>query len=313
MSESGSKTVIYAAMAGNGVIAACKYAAFFLTGSAAMLAEAIHSTADTGNQVLMRFGLARASKTPDAEHPFGYGKEVYFWSFMVAVLLFGIGASLSIIEGVEHVLHPSPVSNPLVVYIVFGLAFVFESSAWLVAAREFKRTKGQRGVIEGVRRGKDPNKFLVLFEDSAALLGIVIAVVGVLATQLTGNGIYDGLASIAIGLVLAVASTGLAIETKGLLIGESANPHVIAAIRRILEHESAVARTNDIATLHFGPEYILATISVRFRGDLSGRDLQATIARIESHIKDQSPSVKRIFIEAEHDADPIVSHGEETS
>lgn len=303
MSDSGSKTVILAALTGNFLIAVAKFIASVFTGSTAMFAEGIHSVIDTGNQGLLLYGMRQAKKPPDAKFPFGYGKEIYFWSFMVAVLLFTFGAGLSIYEGVDKILHPHAISHPYVNYGVLALAVLFEGTSWLIAAREFRRIKGSWGVLETVRRGKDPNKFLVLFEDTAAIAGLLLAALGLGLVQLTGIAAFDGVASIGIGLILAFSSVWLAIETKGLLIGESANQYVVEDIERILEADPAVARVNEVPTMHIGPEFVLATISLRFKADLSGQQLQDAIARMDLKIKKQCPTVKRVFIEAEYEAD----------
>lgn len=309
MSESGSKTVILAALTGNFLIAVSKFIASVLTGSTAMFAEGIHSVIDTGNQGLLLYGMRRANKPPDAKFPFGYGKEIYFWSFMVAVLLFTFGAGLSIYEGVDKILHPHEISHPYVNYGVLALAVLFEGTSWLIAAREFRRIKGSWGVLETVRRGKDPNKFLVLFEDTAAIAGLLLAALGLSLVQMTGIAAFDGIASIGIGLILAFSSVWLAIETKGLLIGEAANQYVVEDIERILAADPAVDRVNEVPTMHIGPEFVLATISLRFRSDLSGQQLQDAIARMDREIKRQCPMVKRIFMEAEYEADrPLPTH-----
>ncbi|GAB3678727.1 cation diffusion facilitator family transporter [Salinisphaera aquimarina] len=308
MSDSGSKTVILAALTGNFLIAVSKFVASVFTGSTAMFAEGIHSVIDTGNQGLLLYGMKRASKPPDAKFPFGYGKEIYFWSFMVAVLLFTLGAGLSIFEGVEKILHPEPISHPYINYIVLGLAILFEGTSWFIAAKEFRRIKGSWGVLEAVRRGKDPNKFLVLFEDTAAIAGLLLAIVGLVLAQMTGINMFDGIASIGIGLILAFCSVWLAIETKGLLIGEAANQYVVRDIWNILEADPAVERVNEVPTMHIGPEYVLANISLRFTDDLSGRQLQDAIARMDRQIKTECPTVKRVFIEAEYEADRAPSH-----
>ena len=228
---SGSRTVIYAALAGNLLIAITKFIAAAFTGSAAMMAEGIHSTVDTGNQGLLLYGMKRAKQPADARFPFGYGKEVYFWSFMVAVLIFAVGAGISIYEGVSRLLHPHPVESPLINYVVLGLAMLFEGAAWFVAARQFNRVRGKWGPFEAVRRGKDPGAFLVLFEDSAAMLGLLVAGAGVALGHVTGNPLYDGAASIVIGVILALTAVWLAVETKGLLIGEAARKDVVDGIR----------------------------------------------------------------------------------
>lgn len=302
---SGSKKVIIAALIGNLLIAVTKFIAATITGSAAMMAEGIHSTVDTGNQGLLLYGMKRAARPADARFPFGYGKEIYFWSFMVAVLIFAIGSGISIYEGINRLLHPHPVSSPIINYVVLVLAMLFEGYAWTVAAKEFNKVRGRWGVLEAVRRGKDPATFLVLFEDSAALIGLVVAFVALLAGQLTGIELFDGLASIIIGLILAVTAIWLAVETKGLLLGEAANQHVVRRIERIVGEDDGVERCNEVLTMHVGPEFILANISVRFRASLSGRQLQDAIERMDEEIKAQCENVRRVFIEAEMEADPV--------
>lgn len=300
---SGSKTVIMAALIGNGLIAVTKFIAAALTGSAAMMAEGIHSVVDTGNQGLLLYGMKRAKRPPDERFPFGYGKEIYFWSFAVAVLIFAVGSGISIYEGVNRILHPHPVESPLINYGVLVLAMIFEGVAWTIAAREFMRVKGDWGVLEAVRRGKDPVAFLVLFEDSAAMLGLMVAFAGLLAAQLTGIAMFDGLASIGIGVILAITATWLAIETKGLLIGEAANRHVVRQIRDVLGADAAVAGVNEVLTMHVGPQFILVNISVRFAQGLSGEQVQTAIERMDTRIKADCDNVQRIFIEAERQAD----------
>ncbi|ROO29191.1 cation transporter [Salinisphaera orenii MK-B5] len=300
---SGSRTVIYAALAGNLLIAITKFIAAAFTGSAAMMAEGIHSTVDTGNQGLLLYGMKRAKQPADARFPFGYGKEVYFWSFMVAVLIFAVGAGISIYEGVSRLLHPHPVESPLINYVVLGLAMLFEGAAWFVAARQFNRVRGKWGPFEAVRRGKDPGAFLVLFEDSAAMLGLIVAFAALLAGQLTGIPQFDGLASICIGLILAVTAVWLAIETKGLLIGEAANQHVVRDIRALVARDPAVERVNEVLTMHVGPEFILVNISVRFAPGLSGEQIQAATQGMDRAIKAECEHVERVFIEAEREAD----------
>jgi cation diffusion facilitator family transporter len=223
---SSSKKVIIAALIGNGLIAVTKFIAAAMTGSSAMLSEGIHSVVDTGNQVLLLYGLRRSRLPADDRYPFGRGKEVYFWSFVVAIMIFAVGAGLSIYEGVDHIISPQHVENPTVNFVVLGLAMLFEGAAWLFAMREFSRAKGKWNYIQAVRRGKDPSLFVVVFEDSAAMLGLVVAFIGILLGQLTGIPYFDGAASIVIGLILGGTAAWLAYETKGLLIGESANPEL---------------------------------------------------------------------------------------
>jgi len=296
---SGSKLVIIAALIGNALISITKFVAASITGSSAMMSEGIHSLVDTGNQILLLYGMKRAAKPPDADFPFGYGKEIYFWSFIVAILIFALGGGISIYEGIRHIQHPEPISNPLVNYIVLGLALVFEGAAWYFAFREFSRVKGRWGYFEAIQRAKDPSIFVVLFEDSAAMLGLIVAFVGVWLSQSTGILIFDGIASVVIGFILVGTAIWLAYETKGLLIGESANRSVIRGIRSALETKSNIQHINEILTMHMGPDFILANISVDFADTISAQQVEADIAAIDRSIKQTFPQIKRVFIEAE--------------
>ena len=296
---SGSKKVIYAALAGNSLIALTKFIAASVTGSSAMLSEGIHSLVDTGNQILLLHGLRRAQLPADRRFPFGHGKEVYFWSFVVAILIFAVGAGISIYEGIRHLINPSPITNPLLNYIVLGLAMIFEGAAWTFAFIEFRKEKGQWGYLEAVQRGKDPTLFVVLFEDSAAMLGLIAAAAGIGLAQLTGIPYFDGAASILIGLILAATAIWLAYETQGLLIGESANEGVVDGIRNLAIEETDVDSINEVLTMHMGPEFILLNLSVKFREAATAPEIEAAVRRMESRIKTEYPEVKRIFIEAE--------------
>ena len=296
---SGSKLVIIAALIGNSLISITKFIAASVTGSSAMMSEGIHSLVDTGNQVLLLYGMKRAAKPPDDEFPFGYGKEIYFWSFIVAILIFALGGGISIYQGIQHVQHPEPISNPLVNYIVLGLALVFEGAAWYFAFREFSRVKGRWGYLEAIQRAKDPSIFVVLFEDSAAMLGLLVAFIGVWLSQSTGILLFDGIASIIIGFILVGTAIWLAYETKGLLIGESANQSVIRGIRETLQTASNIQHINEILTMHMGPDFILANISVDFADDISAQQVEVDIDAIDRGIKQAFPQIKRVFIEAE--------------
>lgn len=297
--SSGSRKVIYAALIGNTLIAVTKFIAAIVTGSSAMLSEGIHSLVDTGNQVLLLHGLKQARKPPDERFPFGHGKEVYFWSFVVAILIFALGGGISIYEGIRHLQHPEPMRQVYINYIVLGLAMLFEGAAWFFALKEFTRAKGKWGYIEAIQRGKDPSLFVVLFEDSAAMLGLVIALLGVALSQATGNLYFDGAASILIGLILIGTAIWLAYETKSLLIGESANLDVVHGIRTILQSYPEIEHVNEVLTMHMGPDYILVNISVDFRDDIQSGAMEEFIADIDRVIKRQFPLVKRVFIEAE--------------
>lgn len=295
----GSKKVIVAALIGNGLIAITKFVASSITGSSAMLSEGIHSLVDTGNQGLLLFGLKQAKKPPDAQFPLGHGKEIYFWSFVVAILIFAVGAGISIYEGIQHLLHPHPIKSPMINYIVLGLAIIFEGFAFGLAIKEFNKAKGNLGYFEAVKRGKDPALFTVLFEDAAAMSGLVIALVALVLGQITGIVYFDGAASVLIGLVLAATAIFLAIETKSLLIGEAASPKVVKAIREIAVAPSEIHHVNEVITMHMGPEYILVNVSVDFGNKTSAADVEKTIAGIDSKIKAAFPEVKRVFVEAE--------------
>ncbi|MCK2046766.1 cation diffusion facilitator family transporter [Chromohalobacter moromii] len=298
-----SKPVIYAAMGGNLLIAITKFVAAAFTGSSAMLSEGIHSVVDTGNQVLLLLGMKRASRPPSEQFPFGHGKEVYFWSFVVAILIFAVGAGVSIYEGVQHILHPEPMTSPLVNYIVLGLGILFEGASWAFALNAFRKTKGKWSYVQAVRRGKDPSMFVVVFEDSAALLGLIVALVGIALSQATGNPIFDGIASVVIGFVLGGTAIWLAAETKGLLIGESANRDVVETIRQLAGQADGVEAVNEVLTMHMGPDFILATLSIRFQRGLPAERIERAIAELDRAIKAEESMVKRVFVEAEARAD----------
>ena len=294
-----SNKVIIAALMGNTLIALTKFTAAAFTNSSAMLSEGIHSLVDTGNQILLLYGLKRAQKPADEMFPFGHGKEVYFWSFVVAIMVFAVGAGVSVYEGVLRLREPQPVADVYINYIVLGLALVFEGAAWFFALREFSKQKGKASYLQAVQRAKDPSTFVVLFEDSAALLGLAIALVATLLGQLTGQLYFDGLASIIIGLILAATAIWLAYETKGLLIGERASGEVIEGIRSIVTAVAEVKHVNEIATMHMGPDFVLANLSLDFVDNIPSQVVERTITDITVQIKQQYPVVKRVFIEIE--------------
>jgi len=303
MAAKGSRKVIYAALAGNALIAVTKFVAATITGSSAMLSEAVHSVVDTGNQGLLLYGIAKSRRPADERHPFGYGSEIYFWSFVVAILIFGLGAGISFYEGAQKLLHPHPISSPYINYIVLGIAMVFEAAAWYIAYKEFNRVRGSTGFIEAVHRSKDPTVFTVLFEDTAAMLGLVAALVGVYFADQFGIEWADGAASIVIGVILAGTATMLAYETKGLLIGESAGLSVLSGIRRIVTAAPGVNRVNELRTMHLAPNDILLALSIDFADALKVRDVEAAISRIERDVKGRFPEVKRVFVEVQSQED----------
>ncbi len=295
----GSRKVIYAALIGNALIAVTKAVAAFLTRSSAMFSEAIHSLVDTGNQALLLYGLRRAKKPPDERFPFGHGKEVYFWSFIVAILIFAVGAGISIYEGVKHLLHPVPIGDPTVNYVVLALAMAFEAVAWYFAWREFAKVKGGFGYIRAVQRAKDPSIFVVLFEDTAAMLGLVVAFLGIYLGQVTGNPHFDGAASVVIGLILGGTAIWLAVETHGLLIGEGANPEVLAAIREVVGRASAIDEIYEVTATHMGPEYVVANLSVSFTSTATAAEVESAAAQLDRDLKAALPRVQRVFFEAQ--------------
>lgn len=296
---SGSKKVIYAALAGNSLIAISKFSGAFFTGSSAMLSEGVHSLVDTGNQALMLLGLQRSRKGPDEKHPFGYGMEVYFWSFMVAILIFALGAGISIYEGIHAVQHPTAIADPMWNYVILGMGLIFEGWAWSVAYREFKKTIGDTPLWTAIKHSKDPTIFTVLLEDTAALLGLLIAISAIYLAQALNMPVLDGIASILIGVLLATVAVILSVECKGLLLGESASPKTLEGIRKIIEENDGIIAVNEILTMHMGPEDILLNLSVDFADNLSAIDVEKSISDMENEIKNNYPAIKRLFIEAQ--------------
>ena len=299
MAARGSKMVIYAALAGNSLIAATKFVASAWTGSSAMLSEGIHSLVDTGNQALLLYGMKRSNRPADEVHPFGYGTEIYFWAFVVAILIFAVGAGVSIYEGVRKILHPHVMEDPLVNYVVLSLAFLFEAGAWWVAFREFRKTKGRFGWLEAVRLSKDPTIFTVLFEDSAAMAGLIVAFIGISLAHHTGLAWLDGAASVVIGLILGLTALALAIETKGLLIGEAASGEMVSAIRRLVEATPTVRALNELRTMHLGPNDVLLGLSIDFEDNLTAGKVEQSISALERVIKENFPIITRLFIEVQ--------------
>jgi cation diffusion facilitator family transporter len=293
----GSTRVVIAALIGNAAIAATKYAAAAVTGSSAMFAEAVHSTVDTGNQILLLIGLQRAARPADPRHPFGHGKELYFWAFVVAILLFGVGAGVSIYEGLLKLRDPHPITAVGWNYLVIAVAAAFEAGAWLVAWRAFDRERGGAPILKALRASKDPALFTVLFEDSAALLGLLAAFLGVLASDQLGWLWADAVATIVIGAILACAAVLLAIETKSLLVGEAASPALVEDIIGIAGRAPFVEAVNEARTLHFGPDDVLVNLSVDARDATPAGEVERGIARLEDEIKQRHPEVSRVFIE----------------
>ena len=299
-----SKKAVIAAIIGNAAIAAIKFMAAALTGSSAMISEGIHSLVDTGNGVLLFHGLRRGARPADINHPFGHGMEVYFWSLIVAVSIFGIGGGMSIYEGIVHIRDPSPLENPTINYVVLGLAMVFELLSFSVAWRVFGKARGSRRVLTAIHHGKDPSLFTVLFEDTAALLGLVVAFFGVFLSHQFEEPVIDGVASVAIGVILVCTASWLAYESRSLMVGEAADPALVAAIREIALADPAVVGLGAVLTLHLGPENVLLNIEVRFAPGITVEEIQAAVHRIEEHITGPFPEVDRIFIEVEAPSHP---------
>lgn len=291
------KKAIYAAIVGNGLIAVTKFVAAGMTGSSAMLSEAIHSVVDTGNGGLLLVGLRRARRPADDAHPFGYGKEVYFWTLLVAMLIFAGGGGVSLYEGIEHVRHPGAVGDPTVAYIVLAFAVVFEGFAFTVAWREFRKARGSTGTWRAIRTGKDPTSFAVLLEDGAAMAGLLVAGAGVWLSHTLEMPVLDGAASIVIGLILGLVAILLAVETRGLLVGESAEAHVVRKIDKIVQAEPDVTDIVRLLTMHVGPEDVLVNLDLRFRAQLDAAGVAAAVGRLEVAIKEADPSIRYLFME----------------
>lgn len=295
----GSKKVIYAALAGNSLIAITKFAAAAVTGSSAMLSEAIHSVVDTGNQGLLLYGLKRADQQADDAHPFGYGMELYFWTFVVAILIFAVGGGISIYGGIQKIHSPATIESAFVNYIVIGFAMIFEAAAWYVAYKEFSQTRGQKSFLEAIHTSKDPTIFTVLFEDTAALLGLIVAFAGIALSEMLDLPLLDGVASVIIGIILAGVAILLAYESKGLLIGEGASKSVVQGIRNVVSAQTGIIAVNELLTMHFGPKDILVTLSLDFDDTLDSKQVEAAISSMEKEIKTFYPNVTRVFIEAQ--------------
>jgi cation diffusion facilitator family transporter len=299
MGTGGTRRVALAAIAGNVAIAATKFVAAAVTGSSAMLSEGVHSLVDTGNGGLLLWGLHQSRKPPDEDHPFGHGKELYFWTLVVAILVFALGGGVSVYEGILHIVRPVPPENVLVNYLVLAFAFAFDGTSWWIALREFQRVKGEPGYLRAIRHSKDPATFAVLLEDTAALLGLLAALVGIGLGHVLGRPELDGAASVLIGLILCLAAALLARESKGLLIGERLRPEAREAIREAILAEPAVARVVRGASMHLGPDDVLVTLEVEFRPGLSAADAAAAIDRLDRAIRTARPEVRHLYIEAQ--------------
>lgn len=293
---SESTKAVYAALVGNVLIAATKLVAATITGSSSMLSEAFHSMVDSGNEVLLLYGQHRADRAADEVHPLGYGRELYFWAFVVALLIFALGAGLSVYEGITHIRHPEPIKRPMINYAVLALAALFEGGSLLFAWRAFRANQGDQGFWQAVRRSKDPASFMVLFEDSAALIGIALAALGTFLAVRLGDPRLDGAASILIGVLLAAVAVLLARETKGLLIGERAAPQLVAALKRIAGESESVRRVAEVVTVHLAPEQVAAILTLELDARLRVDEVERLIAEIERRADDETPEVVRLYV-----------------
>ena len=299
MSSPSSSRAIIAALIGNSLIAISKFIAASYTGSSAMFSEGVHSVVDSGNQLLLLYGVKRSKKPADSNHPFGYGKELYFWSFVVAILIFGLGAGICFYEGIHKISSPQPVTNPIINYTVLGLAIIIEGWTCWVAATEFKKSKGDLGWVKAIRRSKDPALFTVLFEDTAALLGLLVALIALILSEYLNLPVLDAVASLIISFILAVTAGLLAFECKGLLTGEGAGEEVVKGINQIIDESQGIKHVNEVLTLHLGPEDILLNVSLDFEDNLSSGEVEEAISLLESRIKQMFPEIRRVFIEAQ--------------
>ena len=298
---SESKAAIYASIGANVVIATTKFVVAALSRSSAMLAEGVHSAVDAGDGLLLLLGRSRSRRPPDERHPFGHGKELYFWTLMVAVVFFAVGGGVSVYEGIHHLLAPEPLGDPTWSYVVLGVATVFDGGSFVVAVRQFHEQTGATSVREAwraMRASKDPSVFSVVCEDSADLLGIAFAFLGVFLGHRRANPYLDGAASIAVGLLLAAVAVFLIAQSKRLLIGEEADDDVVRRVRAAAAEESGVAAAGAPLTMQLGPGSVLVGLRVELDPGLDGRDVAGVIRGVERRVREREPSVRHLFVEA---------------
>jgi len=300
-----SNIVIHGALAANLGIAVAKFIAAAISGSSSMLSEGVHSLVDSGNQLLLLYGQKRAEKPADRLHPFGYGRELYFWTFVVAILIFAGGSGVSVLQGFQHIRDPEPLRDPTINYVVLAVATLFEGASWLIAVRAFNSSR-RAPWWEAIRASKDPAGFTVLFEDSAALLGLAFAAAGVWASHRLGDPRIDGMASIAIGGLLAIVAILLAREAKGLLIGESANAELVEKIHESLAAHPQITSVNHVRTIHSAPDSVFVAVSADFNDALSMADGEQVIEEMESELKAAHPQLSSIYIRPEKSSDAFI-------
>jgi cation diffusion facilitator family transporter len=294
-----SPVAVYGALAANLAIALAKFIAGLTSGSSAMLSEGIHSVVDTGNELLLLLGLHRSKKPADEDHPFGHGKELYFWSLIVAVSIFGVGGGMSLYEGISHLEHPTEIRNPLLNYVVLGFAFIAEGISFSIARRELRKERWGKGesLLLSLRSSKDPSVYTVIAEDFAALLGLTVAFLGVFLSSTLKEPWLDGAASMLIGVILVVVAGFLASECRGLLVGESADLQVVRGVKRLVEADPDVRQVQPPLTMQLGPNELLLNLEVAFRAGIPGEQIVACIGRLEERIRKEYPAISRIFIE----------------
>jgi cation diffusion facilitator family transporter len=301
--EPHNNRTLWIAFAANMGIAVSKFVAAAITGSSAMLTEGVHSVVDSSNQLLLLWGRRASRRPPDKYHPFGYGREIYFWSFVVAVLVFALGAGVSVYEGIIHIANPEPAVSPIIAYGVLFVAFILEGGSTLEAFKDFKQAKGKLGWIQAIIQSKDPPGFIVLLENGAAMVGILAAAIGLGISQLTGDPRYDGMASIVIGCILGVTAALLAYESKALLIGEAADPELVTAIHDMVERRDGVTSVGEVLTVHSAPDQITAMLSVDFEDHISARDVERLVCDLERECEERFPIIRRLFIRPRSVAD----------
>jgi cation diffusion facilitator family transporter len=294
--RSSSRASVIAALIGDLLVAASKIVAAVWTGSAAMASEAIHSVVDTANEILLLYGIHRSKQKADIDHPFGHGREIYFWSFVVSLLIFALGAGFAIYEGVGRILKPVPIESPVVSYVVFALAFFFEGGSWLFAMRQFGAAKGELGFFKAFKSSKDPPSFMTLFEDSVALIGILIGTASTFASVASGNPQIDGVGSVAIGLLLAGTSVFLARESKSLLMGEPAHRSVRKSILTIANSRSGCLRANGLISVQLGPNQVVAMLSVEFADTMLAPHIEEAVIELEKSVREANPEVVGLFV-----------------
>jgi cation diffusion facilitator family transporter len=290
-----TRTLVIALVANLG-IALAKFVAATITGSSAMLTEGVHSVVDSTNQLLLMWGRRAARKPADMRHPFGYGRELYFWSFVVAVLVFALGAGVSVYEGIIHIMHPEHSVSPWIAYGVLLVAFLLEGWSTLEAFKEFRTAKGGLGWFDAIRRSKDPPSFIVLLENGAAMAGIVAAAVGLFLSQLTHDPFYDGAASVVIGIILGITALLLAYESKGLLIGEAADPELVKNLHDLACEKDGIVGVGYILTVHSSPDQVTVMMNVDFRDELFARDVERIVSEVEAEARERWPHVRKLFV-----------------